>query len=211
MLRIGVGLQTYACDLGGRVPRSIVADEHDQTWGREEDHDASPGDTLIVRREVETREGLVARWDGVGSLFREGYVTSPEVFYCPAHTGEHPFSRYEDVFGVYTGEIVIIYQFRAEAAGQRLGFAGPSYTLLANGLRTRSDYSHVVGNNMLKSDGSVTWFDDPQRTIYSSLPEFITAEKDEEDTSVPDAFDEMDRRELKPTDDMNPQQNGMRK
>lgn len=194
MRQIGIGLQAYAYDFDGKLPKTVFGDT-DAEARSERPSEPSPQDTLVIRPIVETRSGPMALWDNTGRLFSEAYVSSPDVFYCPAHTGEHPLTRYKHLFSDYSAAIVSNYQYRAEASELRLSFANSSFTLLANGMRTRADYSHVVGNNMLKSDGSVSWYDDPRRLIFLSLPE-TTSSQTQAAAAVPHAFEEMDRQVL---------------
>lgn len=210
MRQLSIGLQAYAYDFDGMLPDSIFSGHsiNNGMGSRNQDDEPqpqfTPEDTIVIRPEIVTRSGTNARWDGIGNLFGDHYITAPEVFYCPAHTGEHPLSRYEQVFSNSTGKIVSNYQYRVQAARQRLSFLSSDFTLIANGLRTKSDYSHIVGNNMGKADGSVSWFDDPQRSIYNSLPDNTSKKVEGEESPVPDAFEEMDDRPINVTPGYNP-------
>jgi hypothetical protein len=46
----------------------------------------------------------------------------------------------------------------------------PDLVLLVDGLRSRRDFSHVLGTNRLKADGSVDWHADTANAIYRALP-----------------------------------------
>jgi hypothetical protein len=116
-------------------------------------------------------------WDGLGHLYRWHYCGEPETFYCPSHEGEHTLEECsemwkaeqieEDLFGNY------------HYSGHKNWRTGTRHTLLkgeklilvTDGLRTKSDYSHGVGYNILRGDGSVEWKDDVViRSKLASLP-----------------------------------------
>ena len=116
-------------------------------------------------------------WDGLGHLYRWHYCGAPETFYCPSHEGEHTLEECrslwkadwinEDLFGNY--HYVGHKDWRT---GRRHSLLrGEKLILLTDGLRTISDYSHGVGYNELRGDGSVKWIDDVVvRTKLASLP-----------------------------------------
>lgn len=53
----------------------------------------------------------------------------------------------------------------------RLGSHGEQAELVTDGLRTRSDFNHVKGTNVLRSDVSVHWWFDAGNRIIERLPE----------------------------------------
>ncbi|MFG0328645.1 MAG: type II secretion system protein [Phycisphaerales bacterium] len=131
-----------------------------------------------------------AAWDGIGILYNLGYINSAETYYCPSNTGEHSLARYEEEWssGATSGMLDPIYSnyhYRGYVRN-----VGPIFekrfdslrriqsrdlpqglSIVSDGLRTRSDYSHVVGNNTLYLDLSVSWYDDPEMRIYGLLPD----------------------------------------
>lgn len=105
-------------------------------------------------------------WDGLGHLYRWHYCGAPETFYCPSHEGEHTLEECselwkseqieEDLFGNYH-----YVGHKDWKTGKRHSLLrGEKLVLLTDGLRTKSDYSHGVGYNILRGDGSVQWKDD---------------------------------------------------
>lgn len=124
------------------------------------------------------------RFDGLGLLLPfqgRGYVDSPSCFFCPSHCGEHEAERNmpllarpgpSRIFGNYH------YRGHLAANGGRLtlGSHGDRLIVLTDGLRTRSDFSHVSGSNLLRSDGSVQWWYDSEDSVARSLPLMPVAE-----------------------------------
>ncbi len=163
--QIGLGVQMYADDYGDRLPPSIF---------REGAVPSDPHDTIFVRKHLDLDRSVTrATWDGVGHLFVLDYLDTPEVFYCPSHHGAHPYDRYADNWINAPGDIVINYQFRI----LDLPFMtelDPGTSLLADGMRTKLDYNHIDGNNTLKADLSMPWYEDVTRELYLSLPDSHT-------------------------------------
>lgn len=122
------------------------------------------------------------RADGLGRLFlgkNGGYLADPRVLYCPCHRGDHPFSRYESQLTARTpsgyGETVFCnYHYRGTVDPVTMELlprdVRPDLVLLVDGLRSRRDFSHVLGTNRLKADGSVDWQADTANLIYRALP-----------------------------------------
>lgn len=124
-------------------------------------------------------------WDGLGVLFEQGYLPAPKVFYCPSHHGENPYRVYAPFWAEEFGEIISNYHYRGEgprgyglsASGVRINTTNlyqidpAQSSLIADGLRTQSDYNHRVGVNFFRADLTVHWFDDADGTLLLSLPE----------------------------------------
>lgn len=120
--------------------------------------------------------------DGLGRLVlgkNGGYLGDPRVLYCPCHRGDHPFSRYEAQLTARTptgfGETVFCnYHYRGTIDPVTMELlprdVRPDLVLLVDGLRSRRDFSHVLGTNRLKADGSVDWHADTANAIYRALP-----------------------------------------
>ena len=112
-------------------------------------------------------------WDGLGLLFHGEYLDNTGCFYCPSHTGSHPFDEYAKNFGPVPDFVVGNYQYRgAGPNGQRHLFKiEPRRTaLIADGMRIRSDYNHKIGSNVMRADLSVTWYRDMGGELVSHLP-----------------------------------------
>ena len=94
-------------------------------------------------------------------------------------TGEHPFERYREewVFRDHTDDpIYINYHYAGDVEWEtpfrrrRLEF-GDRLVLVTDGLRTKLDFNHSVGMNVLSGDGSVAWREDGGSTVYNRLPD----------------------------------------
>lgn len=141
--------------------------------------ESKPGD----RKPPEPQNMMVARsasglWDGLGILFTSEYLEAPQVFYCPSHSGDHPYRRYAAVWASGGSEIVVNYQYRGS---QNVGGRVERAAMVSDGLRTQSDFNHKIGSNVLRSDFSVGWYPDPAGVLGKLLPasaaEFAAAEK----------------------------------
>lgn len=112
-------------------------------------------------------------WDGLGLLYYGEFLDNPGCFFCPSHTGGHPFDNYSKNFGSQPDFVVSNYQYRgAGPNGQRHLFKiEPRRTaLIADGMRIQSDYNHKIGSNVMRADLSVTWYRDLGGELVSSLP-----------------------------------------
>lgn len=191
---LGQGLTIWAGARYGTLPPSRVLEEEDdppmgellrvyapRTTGAGAGHD----EASIVRQSGPSRRGAwidatTHDWDGLGHLFASGVVAESEVFYSPAHWGEHTHRRYAEdwvrpdglapelqpdhvVYGNYhylghlnsRGRPILL-----EDAGNRI--------IATDGMRRRSDLNHRSGLNLLKADGSVRWQHDP--SLLPRLP-----------------------------------------
>jgi len=125
-------------------------------------------------------------WQGFGWLYAENYCRAPEIFYCPSHTGAHPYERYErqwvnpDTFRIYTNYHYAGPRDWVSGELRRLG-RGKTIVLATDGLRTISDFNHKCGMNILKSDNSVLWRDAMSREVLKALPSQRGNLPDEED------------------------------
>lgn len=181
--QIGLGLVMYADQHGGELPYSVLLQ-----LGPNRSND-KPEDMLTIRL-VSGLYNPASRpmWDGMGLLYSEGYLPAGKIFYCPSHRGENPYARYAPEWDVLTSEVVANYHFRG--AGPIGGWgqqAAPPLerpvtrnlfridpaqsSLLADGMRVRSDINHKVGANFFRADLTVQWFPDPNGRLAAHLPE----------------------------------------
>lgn len=112
-----------------------------------------------------------SQWDGIGLLFQKGYCAAPECYYCPSHSGEHPFERYEAQWrrpGVRPIYMNYHYAGDHDWVTRRPRFINnlESMVITSDGLRTIDDFNHKTGMNVAYGDGSVQWRAD----IVSILP-----------------------------------------
>lgn len=171
--QLGLGVQMYAYEHGEVVPPSTF--NAMAMAGR----DSSSQDTIYVRLDGHDfpgdRQLTGVMWDGLGHLASLNYADAPNVYYCPSHTGDHPFSKYRETWLQRTGTIADNYQYRISNPGQRLSSLKRNVTMIADGMRTQLDYNHRVGNNMLKADLSIQWYSDTTGLLFGLLPENDTA------------------------------------
>lgn len=139
-------------------------------------------------------EGSMRGYDGLGLLLASRHIASPEIFYCPSHYGDHSLVNYEDEWSNLPGQwrtIFSNYHYRGLDPDPQAPKPIDSTSLdtlrkkqlstwrllnlpiVADGLRTRRDYNHIVGNNVLNLDMTVTWHIDEDFRIYNSLPETV--------------------------------------
>lgn len=155
----GLALQMYAYDRNGKIPQSVFAKTNDREFGY------APQQTVHLRLDnslsTTGRDDAWFRWDGLGVLYATDYITSPEVFYCPANNGLNDYPQFHEKFkNNEPGAIVGNYQYRLVDERRYLSDFPQNYTIVSNATRSPDEYSHRVGNNMLKSDMSVSWFAD---------------------------------------------------
>lgn len=180
--QIGLGLVMYADQNQGYLPTSLYLplDPRSRSSDR-------PENMVTLRISKHESPTGVAMWDGLGHLYAQDYLPAGKIFYCPSHRGESPYSRFASTFNDTEEEIVGNYHFRG--AGPTGGWGSqtadpvlrpltrnlymidPSQSsLVADGMRVRSDISHKVGANFFRADMTVTWFNDPAGNIATSLP-----------------------------------------
>lgn len=165
--QIYLGIAMYAGDEGDRIPDS----EFLKTTGR---RPPAPWEMITLYSNVKAGHPKT-HWDGIGKLYEGGYLPSRGVFYCPSHTGEHTKSRYAEVWAdLSLGSIAGNYHYRGVGANNSMILSNifpDSSALLADAMRTRSDWNHVIGTNVGRVDGSVFWYQDGEGEIAESLPE----------------------------------------
>lgn len=119
-------------------------------------------------------------WEGIGWLVSPTggrYLDSPSCLYCRSHHGEHPYERYAEQFEAPTTKrIYTNYHYIGDrslsvdqAAPRRLQNSHDEI-LLTDGMRTRSDYNHEIGANVLHGDCAVSWYQDVNGQIIESMP-----------------------------------------
>jgi len=165
--QIGMTLAMYADQNGDRIPPSVFLPP---TGSR-----VKPQlDQMVTLRLDASRGGTDEGWDGLGLLFYRDYVSAPKLFYCPSHKGAHPYRRYADRFGMPTNvEIVGNYHYRGLGPNDSIelhGIKPESAAIVADGMRTRSDYNHGNGLNVLRANLAVEWVKDVGGRISSMLP-----------------------------------------
>lgn len=172
MREIGKSLHMYADDNFDLFPTTVNADFRTANNVSVQ----RPEETLFVRlEEYDRRLERTDGWDGLGLLLHPGrqaaYLSSHLVFYCPSHTGDHDASVYAGAHIAPEARIAGNYQYRLPFDDVQRDKLDPAMALVSDGLREQSDYNHIVGNNLLKVDGSVSWYADSNGALYKSLVE----------------------------------------
>jgi hypothetical protein len=170
--QIGFATALYAGDNKDNLPTAVVLE--DASLG-------GPQELMSSHRGVKAGE-----WDGLGLLFKRSYCAQPACFYCPSHHGDHPYERYAndwwdrsdlaDSNESVDGPIYMNYHYGGDRSWdpgnqvrRRLYDArnGSQLVIATDGLRTVSDFNHVVGLNVLRSDGAVSWLSSgPKVRVY---------------------------------------------
>lgn len=165
--QIGVAFMLFGSDENGRLPKSWfqeqgrLPDMMAMTTGSSEDQSTPPG------------------FDGLGLLWKDRYIDSPACCFCPAHRSEHTFEAASGKLATgtdadpafcnyhYTGHLT------HDAPSQRIRrrLTDPNLVLLTDGLRTRDDFNHQHGINLLMSDGSTVYRADTGSMFLNSLPD----------------------------------------
>lgn len=156
--QIGLGITMFADDNRNLIPESV--------YGGRNDFRQSPAEMM----QLHLGSDNAANWEGLGWLIPDGHITAEGVFYCPSHKGNHAHDHYEDAWTDLGSEIVGNYNYRPLAGAALDIVSMDSQTVLStDGLRTASDYNHIVGHNSLAADISVTWYSDTNGDLLSLL------------------------------------------
>ncbi len=186
--QVGLGISMYADNHADEVPYSVFTGKVIPKSG----YAAQPEE--MIRLYVEAPNKTSFNWDGLGLLYSQQYLNTPGVFYCPSHTGAWGFSEVKPLWTRLDTEIRGNFQYRGVGPnGSRwLNHMFPSHTaLVADGLRSRDDFNHLIGANVLRADLSVSWFPDNDRNILAIL---ALGEGALNPDSVRDAWDILDER-----------------
>ena len=162
--QIGLGIAMYADANNDALTPSRFVDANPA--------DQRPQDMIWLRGGVDSTPAA-SQWDGLGVLYSTEYLGSQGVFYCPSHTGEHPFSAYAGAWASEEGDIASNYQYRGKGPeGSRYlhKIIPKTAAIVSDGLRTQADFNHRVGANVLRADLSVSFFWDPEGELLSTLP-----------------------------------------
>lgn len=170
--QIGVAMMLHGEDDNGNLPES-----HLQTISRFEEMCAiNTGETDDLSRRP--------TYDGLGRLWEMRYLESPRCLYCPAHHHDHTYESdgayYDSLDGDFSRRIYSNYHFtghwrvsedgQVEPGGFRNLNRSSRMLLVTDALRSREDFNHEDGINMLYSDGSTVWEADTGSRMFLSLP-----------------------------------------
>ena len=165
--QIGLAINMFADENDGRIPSTAFLNPE---WVADTQHEMI---TLYLHPEM--GYALPKSWDGLGRLAGQRYLTTPGIFYCPSHTGEHTLHRYASAWqNVGTGIIKGNYHYRGQDASETkiLSDIHPGSTaLVADAMSSKLDFNHKIGTNVLRADTSVFWFYDAEGRIANLLPD----------------------------------------
>ena len=175
MRQVGAALILYSSDHGEHLPPSRFGIAGTLLNPQEMmAANIGPGSALLPL-------GPQGDWDGIGWLvapFTGQYVDTCACLYCASHHGEHPFERYAATFEKPDG--TRIYTNYHYIGDRELGgdedkvvrmTNAHEQVLMTDGLRTKSDFNHSIGANVLHGDCAVTWFFDTGSVVRDLLPE----------------------------------------
>lgn len=207
--QIGLAIVMYADDWKGYMPASVYLPANSvQRAG-----DRPQSMTTLLLPEPERLPNRSA-WDGLGLLFEMDYLSAAKVFYCPSHTGDYPFAKFQNQWATEKSEainapdsfIVANYHYRgAGPVNGRRAMPGatvqpltsnlykidPSQSsLVSDGMRNIRDYNHKIGVNFFRADLTVHWFADQTGQFRELLP--IDEEDYESRLKVESAWDLFD-------------------
>lgn len=177
--QIGQAITMYAGDHRERLPEARVLNEADANSPNLmiARHATLPGQTpygINGERRLPPMPLAGEDWDGLGLLRKDHYCDTPQSFYCPSHKGKHTYEENAEAWNGQSSprDLFTNYHYgghRNWRTGERIRLTGGASIVLAvDGLRTRDDFSHRLGMNMLRGDGSVSWRDNV--TIRDQLP-----------------------------------------
>lgn len=164
--QIGLAIQMYAYDNRDQLPSSMFDSQGVRQPG-------SAAEMIFLRAAATQNTLSTPQWDGLGILHELEYLNHPGVFYCPSHGGTHPYSAYVDGWAGNdeTLQIAGNFHYRIPDRSRFLAELDSTVTLVADGMRRRSDYNHTIGNNFMKADLSVGWYTDHGGQLVSYLAE----------------------------------------
>ncbi len=173
--QVGLAAVMYADDYSGDLPHSTYA----LPGGRKQEMMAAH------------RGGQEDHWEGLGWLWHFMYFSAPDILYCPSHTGEHPYERYEKHYRVPSAvRIYTNYHYAGQLDWEtgRKRRLDQSQTLIAtDGMRTMRDFNHRTGLNVLRGDNSVNWLDNG--SVVKMLPAGSAELPDDDDDTYARIWD----------------------
>jgi prepilin-type processing-associated H-X9-DG protein len=179
MRQLGAAFVVRGEDHGGRLP-----DSHLQTLGLYEEMCAvNTGQTEDLSRRP--------TYDGLGLLWEYRYIDSAQCFYCPAHRHNHTYEADAPYYDSLKGDIPRrIYSNYHYTGPHRIddsepnGLGGPRslnrpgrMILLTDSLRSREDFNHPDGMNVLYADCSTIWEADSMSRFSGAIPAEATLEQ----------------------------------
>lgn len=199
--QIGLGIHLYADQWDSSLPESIFLGTGPDAPERMPES-YRPQDMVTVRVTDDASKSRQAdlgleQWDGLGLLFSGGFLSAPEVYYCPSHTGEYRFNDYAEEWSGQSGEIISNYHYRGQGPNQsrRLYMIPQNAAIVSDSLRSLEELNHEGGFNVLNAGLSVSWLADERGTVASILAR--AGDDDGGDSDIADqVWDELDGGDL---------------
>ncbi len=201
--QLAIGVAMYADANADTIPRTGTITAAVTTTGSNQNLSY---DTITVRFGTDGMSNAVLQgvgWDGLGLLYSNEYTSAPKVFYCPSHRGSRPYRNYVEAWANEGTSIDGNFQYRGQGPTGRFYSTGlpvmstrvdriaPGSSLVADGLRSKSDFNHQVGANVMRADISVSWFNDSGHEISATLTSDGQAPTE---SQIQNAWNELDRR-----------------
>ena len=191
--QVGLGIQMFADANRGNIPPSVFMAP--SPTGSHISGTYTPEDTMTLRIGTQSAgsRSLRSGWDGLGVLYQSEYLRTPEIYYCPSHKGFHEYPHYAEIWNDESKDIIGNYQYRAispRGDRQLSTLADANLALVTDGFRTKIDFNHESGANVLRADLSMFWFSDPQSKFTENLPDDETGVSS---TLVDNAWQLLDR------------------
>lgn len=189
--QVGLGVSLFSQDNRDVLPDSVFLPE----WNRQTSSASSPDrmDTVLLSSS-EFPGRVRERWDGMGLLFRDEYISAPNIFYCPSHRGNFAFLDAESAWGnlAVADEIIVNYLYRGMGPdNQRVLYnINSTAALVTDTLRSYEDLNHAAGFNVLQAGLAVDWYEDIGSQIANDL--LGRDAGDDSTTVVRDAWDRLD-------------------
>lgn len=166
--QIGCATTVYATDHDDRLPFSYFGSPDIRLYSE------------MMALTTGPTPAAMNKLDGLGQLLPRGgrYLDCAGCMFCPSHRGEHSLERYQETLDnpmLSSERAFSNYQYRGDVdpdSGARYRFSNDhDFLIAADGLRTKSDFNHGNGLNLLHGDLAVDWVSDVDGSILGSLPE----------------------------------------
>lgn len=190
--QVGLGVNMYSQDQRDRLPDSVFLppvpygefstvasfDRMDTIW-------------LSLDEFPERHDD---RWDGLGILFGEEYITAANIYYCPSHQGNFTYADAHDDWQNRSDpdEIIVNYLYRGTGPnGSRVLFnIDPSAAMVSDTLRSFFDLNHEGGFNVLHAGLAVSWIEDVGDEIANDI--LLRGDDGNKSNTVQDAWGRLD-------------------
>lgn len=190
--QVGLGVNMYSQDMRDRLPDSVflppVAHSEFSTTASFDRMDTV---WLSLDEFPERRDD---RWDGLGILFGEEYISAANIYYCPSHQGNFNYADAQDDWRNLSRpqEIIVNYLYRGTGPnGSRVLFnIEPGAAMVSDTLRSFFDLNHEGGFNVLSAGLAVNWVEDIGDEIANDL--LLRGDDGNKSNTVQDAWGRLD-------------------